>query len=47
MLFRSLRTGVDPYGHELGKQMPWQPIGKMSDDELRAIFEYLAQLPKT
>lgn len=43
----ALRTGIDPYGHELGKQMPWQPIGKMSDDELRAIFEYLASLPKS
>jgi mono/diheme cytochrome c family protein len=43
----TLRTGVDPYGHELGKAMPWQPIGRMSDDELRAIFEYLAQLPNS
>jgi mono/diheme cytochrome c family protein len=43
----TMRTGVDPYGHELGKQMPWQPIGKMSDDDLRAMFEYLVQLPKS
>jgi mono/diheme cytochrome c family protein len=43
----TLRTGVDPYGHELGKQMPWRPLGKMSDDELRALYEYLVQLPNT
>jgi mono/diheme cytochrome c family protein len=43
----TLRTGIDPYGHELGKQMPWRPIGKMSDDELRALFEYIVQLPNT
>jgi mono/diheme cytochrome c family protein len=41
----TMRTGVDPNGHELGKEMPWQPIGRMDDDELRAIYEYLAQLP--
>ncbi len=41
----TLRTGVDPYGHQLGKQMPWQPISRLDDDELRAIYEYLAGLP--
>jgi mono/diheme cytochrome c family protein len=40
-----MRTGVDPNGHELSKQMPWQPIGRMSDEELRAVYEYLAHLP--
>jgi mono/diheme cytochrome c family protein len=42
----TLHTGVDPYGHEIGKQMPWRPIGRMSDEELRAIYEYLMLLPK-
>ena len=41
----AMRTGVDPYGHEIGKQMPWQVIGRMGDDDLRAIYEYLAHLP--
>jgi mono/diheme cytochrome c family protein len=43
----TLRTGVDPNGHELGKQMPWQPIGRMDDDALRAVYEYLAHLPNS
>ena len=40
-----MRTGVDPSGHELSKQMPWQSIGRMSDEELRAVYEYLTRLP--
>jgi mono/diheme cytochrome c family protein len=42
----TMRTGVDPNGHEISEQMPWQPIGRMGDDELRAIYEYLTRLPK-
>jgi len=42
----TMRTGVDPYGHELSQQMPWRPIGRMSDEELHAIYEYLTRLPK-
>jgi mono/diheme cytochrome c family protein len=41
----TLRTGIDPTGHELSKQMPWRPIGKMDDDELGAVYEYLMHLP--
>jgi hypothetical protein len=41
----TMRTGVDPNGHELSKQMPWQPVGRMSDEELRAVYEYLTHLP--
>jgi mono/diheme cytochrome c family protein len=41
----TMRTGVDPNGHELGKGMPWRPIGRMSDEELRAVYEYLTHLP--
>jgi mono/diheme cytochrome c family protein len=41
----TMRTGVDPNSHELGKDMPWQPIGRMSDEELRAVYEYLTHLP--
>ena len=41
----TMRTGIDPNGHEINKQMPWQPIGRMSDEELRAVYEYLTHLP--
>lgn len=41
----TLRTGVNPSGHQLGKEMPWQVIGKMDDDDLTAIYEYLMRLP--
>jgi hypothetical protein len=40
-----MRTGIDPAGHVLGEQMPWQPIGKMDDEELTATYEYLIHLP--
>ena len=40
----TLRTGVDPNGHELAKQMPWRPLGRMDDDELTAIYEYITHL---
>jgi hypothetical protein len=40
----TMRTGKDPYGHELSQQMPRRPIGTMSDDELSAIYEYLTRM---
>jgi cytochrome c553 len=40
----TLRTGIDPGGHELSKQMPWRPIGRMDDEDLRAVFEYLTHM---
>ncbi|MBW7975113.1 c-type cytochrome [Bradyrhizobium sp. BR 10289] len=43
----TMRTGVDPNGHRLEDQMPWRPIGRMDDDELAAIYQYLAGLPHT
>jgi mono/diheme cytochrome c family protein len=43
----TLRTGIDPNGHVLGKQMPWQPVGRMSDEELGAVYEYLTHLPSS
>jgi len=27
--------------------MPWQPIGRMSDEELGAVYEYLTHLPNS
>ena len=43
----TMRTGVDPNGHELSKEMPWRPIGRMSDEELSAVYEYLTHLPNS
>jgi mono/diheme cytochrome c family protein len=41
----TMRTGIDPGGHEFSKQMPWRPIGRMDDEELAAVYEYLIHLP--
>jgi mono/diheme cytochrome c family protein len=41
----TMRTGTDPGGHVLSKQMPWRPIGEMDDEELDAVYEYLTHLP--
>jgi mono/diheme cytochrome c family protein len=43
----TLRTGIDPGGHELGPKMPWRPIGKMGDEELTAIYRYLIRQPES
>jgi mono/diheme cytochrome c family protein len=40
----TLRTGRDPVGHELGKEMPWRPAGRMDDQELTAVYQYLTQV---
>jgi hypothetical protein len=40
-----MRSGIDPGGHQISKQMPWRPIGKMDNEELTAIYEYLIHLP--
>jgi mono/diheme cytochrome c family protein len=41
----TLRTGVDPNGHALNNQMPWQNIGRMDDEELAAMYAYITGLP--
>jgi mono/diheme cytochrome c family protein len=43
----TMRTGIDPNGHEISKEMPWRPIGRMSDEELGAMYEYLTHLPNS
>jgi mono/diheme cytochrome c family protein len=40
----TMRTGVDPNGHHIGKNMPWRPVGRMDDEELGAIYQYLTHL---
>ena len=42
----TLRTGVTPEGHELkAEYMPWPTIGRLTDDELKALWLYLKTLP--
>jgi mono/diheme cytochrome c family protein len=36
-----MRTGVTPGGRTLSDEMPWMDYGKMTDDELKALFMYL------
>ena len=39
------RPSIAVIADKLSKQMPWRPIGRMDDDELAAIYEYLTHLP--
>lgn len=42
----TLRSGVNPLGRKLDPEMmPWCSLGKLSDDELKAIWLYLQSLP--
>ncbi|RMH01649.1 MAG: hypothetical protein D6706_01575 [Chloroflexi bacterium] len=44
----AMRTGQTPDGHEIdGDFMPWEHIGRMTDDDLTAMFLYLQSLPTT
>ena len=40
----TLRTGVDPSGHELAPIMPWKSTGRLDDVELSALYQYLISL---
>lgn len=42
----TLRTGNTPEGEVLDEElMPWKSLGKMTDDELKAIWLYLRSIP--
>lgn len=42
----TMRTGTTPYEKQLDPDfMPWNSIGKMTDDDLTAMFLYLSSLP--
>lgn len=43
--FRAMRQGLRPDGTAIKPFMPWQTMGKMTDDELRAIYLYLKTVP--
>jgi hypothetical protein len=36
-------NGIRPVCYS--EQMPWRPLGRMDDEELAAIYEYLTHLP--
>jgi mono/diheme cytochrome c family protein len=42
----TLRTGKRPDGTALKDPMPWKVVGKMSDDELHAVWTYLSTVPR-
>ena len=42
---RTIRTGVNPAGRKLHPFMPYHQLGRMTDEDLRAIFRYLRALP--
>jgi cytochrome c553 len=41
----TMRSGVDPGGHQIQEPMPWRILAKMSDDDLEALFQALTHLP--
>ena len=42
----TMRTGVTPSGQHLSDAMPWKDLGKMTDDELKAVWLFLHAQPK-
>jgi mono/diheme cytochrome c family protein len=40
----TLRTGIDPAKHQLSDNMPWRQYGQATDDDLKAIYQYLISL---
>jgi mono/diheme cytochrome c family protein len=41
----TMRTGIDPGGHQIQEPMPWRILAKMSDRDLEAMFQALIHLP--
>jgi len=41
----TMRTGIDPGGHQIMEPMPWRILAKMSDQDLEALFQALIHLP--
>jgi mono/diheme cytochrome c family protein len=42
---KTMRTGINPAGKQLDSFMPYKFIGRLSDDELKAIYLYLKSVP--
>jgi mono/diheme cytochrome c family protein len=41
----TIRTGVNPAGHQLSDQMPWKTFKNMTDQDMGAVYAYLHSLP--
>ena len=41
----TMRTGVTPFSEELSDEMPWEAIGRLDDESLSALYEFLRTLP--
>ena len=44
--FRALREGKRPDGTGISEAMPWKNSGKMTDEEIRAVWTYISSMPK-
>mgnify|MGYP006365439345 CR=1 FL=1 len=42
---KTIRTGVNPAGKQLDAFTPYKYLGRLSDDELKAIYLYLKTVP--
>lgn len=40
-----MRQGATPGGRQLSSYMPWKTLGRLHDEELRALWLYLQSLP--
>ncbi|HEX8993333.1 MAG TPA: cytochrome c [Anaerolineales bacterium] len=41
---KTLRTGIDPNGHALSAVMPWRVMGRLDDNDLTAVYQYVTSL---
>jgi mono/diheme cytochrome c family protein len=41
---QTMRTGINPAGKQLNSFMPYKYLGRLTDDELKALFAYLRSL---
>jgi mono/diheme cytochrome c family protein len=42
---KTMRTGINPAGKQLDSLMPYKYLGRLTDDELKAIYLYLKTVP--
>ena len=43
--FKAMRVGATPEGRGISDFMPWRALGRLADDELRALWRYLQATP--
>jgi mono/diheme cytochrome c family protein len=41
----AMRIGVTPFGEELSEDMPWEYIGRIDDEALTALYEFVKAIP--